>query len=61
MDARDVHISKYIARYQTLYPTASVLLIKSFFRYYLSPVSAHLELAPAINEIRDVSTIHHHP
>ena len=31
MDARDVHISKYIARYQTLHPTACILLINSFF------------------------------
>lgn len=54
MDARDVHIAKYIARYQTLYPTASILLVKSFFRYYFSPNSARSDLKPAVEVIHDV-------
>jgi hypothetical protein len=28
-DARDVHIAKYITKYQALYPTAQILLLKS--------------------------------
>ncbi|KAE9379945.1 hypothetical protein N431DRAFT_448777 [Stipitochalara longipes BDJ] len=54
MDARDIHISKYIDRYQTLYPTAHILVTKSFFRYYFSPSSAQHELLPAVEVIRDV-------
>jgi hypothetical protein len=54
MDGRDAHISKYIARYQTLYPTASILVVKSFFRYYFSPNSARREVVPAVDVIHDV-------
>lgn len=54
MDARDVHIYKYVARYQTHYPTACILLVKSFFRYYFSPGSARRDLAHAVDVIRDV-------
>jgi hypothetical protein len=54
MDARDVHIAKYITHYQVLYPTASILLMKSFFRYYLIPSSARREVAPAVKAILNV-------
>ncbi|TVY85461.1 Transmembrane protein [Lachnellula suecica] len=54
MDAQDVHVAKYITRYQELYPTACILLAKSFFRYYFSPSSARREVAPAVDVIRDV-------
>jgi len=54
MDAQDVHIAKYIAHYQVLYPTASILLMKSFFRYYLIPSSARREVAPAVKVILNI-------
>lgn len=54
MDARDVHIAKYVVRYQTLYPTACILLVKSFFWYFFSPSSARRELMPAVSVIRDL-------
>jgi Eukaryotic protein of unknown function (DUF829) len=54
MDARDVHIAKYIARYQALYPAACILLVKSFFRYYFNPSSARRELLPAVEVIHNV-------
>jgi len=53
MDARDVHISKYIVRYQTLYPQASILVVKSSFRYFLAPNLARRELLPAVEVIHD--------
>jgi Eukaryotic protein of unknown function (DUF829) len=53
MDARDVHIAKYIARYQEMFPTASILLLKSSFRHYFSPSAACREVAPAVEVIRD--------
>ncbi|KAG9233205.1 hypothetical protein BJ875DRAFT_464746 [Amylocarpus encephaloides] len=53
MDARDVHIAKYIARYQALYPSASILLVKSFFRYYFIPESARREVDPAVSVVRN--------
>ena len=54
MDARDEHIAKYVVRYQALYPTASIMVSKSFFRYYLSPSSARREVEPAVHVIRDI-------
>lgn len=54
MNAQDVHVVKYIARYQALYPTACILLVKSVFRYYFSPSSARREVTPAIQVIRNV-------
>jgi len=53
MDARDEHIAKYVVRYQALYPTACILVTKSFFRYYFSPSSARREVEPAVHVIQD--------
>lgn len=49
-----MHIAKYISRYQELFPTACILVIKSFFRYYFSPASARQELSPAVEVIDDI-------
>ncbi|KAI9707936.1 MAG: hypothetical protein M1820_004355 [Bogoriella megaspora] len=53
MDARDVHITKYIARYQQMYPMASILVIKSSFKHYLSPKTCRRDTAPAAEVIRN--------
>ncbi|CAG8957088.1 hypothetical protein HYFRA_00009289 [Hymenoscyphus fraxineus] len=47
MDAANAHISKYIVRYQALYPNAHILLVKS-------PSRARRDLMPATHVIRDV-------
>lgn len=36
-DAKDVHIAKYIAKYQTLYPAAQILLLKSTMECIVHP------------------------
>lgn len=35
--ARDVHIAKYVAKYQALYPAAQILLLKSIMNHILRP------------------------
>ena len=54
MDARDVHINKYITRYQALFPTATILVTKSTFRYYFTPSSARREVEPAVHILHNV-------
>ncbi|KAI0202065.1 hypothetical protein F4808DRAFT_423424 [Astrocystis sublimbata] len=36
-DARDVHIAKYLVKYQALYPAASILLLKSTTSHIIRP------------------------
>ncbi|KAI2468460.1 hypothetical protein F4781DRAFT_270526 [Annulohypoxylon bovei var. microspora] len=36
MDARDLHIAKYITQYQAIYPTSAILLVKFVFKESLS-------------------------
>ncbi|KAI0485252.1 hypothetical protein GGR56DRAFT_617410 [Xylariaceae sp. FL0804] len=36
-DARDVHIAKYIVKYQALYPAAQILLLKSTMKHIMRP------------------------
>ncbi|XXG97917.1 hypothetical protein Hte_004233 [Hypoxylon texense] len=47
MDARDVHIAKYIAQYQTIYPTSSVLLVRFVFKESLFESVANTTVEPA--------------
>jgi hypothetical protein len=54
MDARDVHIKKYVARYHAIYPAASILVAKSYFWYYFSPSAARRDITPAVSIIRDI-------
>ncbi|KAI0407032.1 hypothetical protein F4802DRAFT_555413 [Xylaria palmicola] len=42
MDARDVHIAKYITCYQSLYPGASILLLKFVMKGAMQPAVWHL-------------------
>lgn len=53
MDARDAHIAKYVTRYQALYPTSSILLVKSSFMCFLRPKTARRDLQPAVHVIRN--------
>lgn len=48
MDARDVNIAKYITRYQTLYPTAKILLIRYMFRHVVLPAEGTAAMQPAL-------------
>jgi hypothetical protein len=49
MDARNAHIAKYVIQYQALYPTSSILLIRSSITCYLSPDSALKDIEPAVH------------
>lgn len=54
MEAADVHISKYIAYYQTMYPDATILLIKFVMREaMLSPVATSA-VQPAVWHLRSM-------
>ncbi|KAF9701137.1 hypothetical protein EKO04_001173 [Ascochyta lentis] len=52
MDARKAHIAKYVIQYQSLYPTASILLVRSSFACHLKPRSAVKALRPAVSFIQ---------
>jgi hypothetical protein len=54
MGARDPHIAKYLAQYQSLYPTAPILLLRSEPRHFIRPRGAPLELAPAVPVLRAI-------
>ncbi|KAI5925324.1 hypothetical protein F4810DRAFT_659972 [Camillea tinctor] len=52
MDARDAHLAKYVTRYQALYPTAKIMLVKftltqlitnSKTRHVVMPVVTYLQ------------------
>jgi hypothetical protein len=48
MDARDVHLAKYISHYQNTYPNASILLIKFFMREAVITSKAASAVQPAL-------------
>jgi len=52
--ARDIHIAKYITKYQTLYPTSQILLIKSPRSILLKPSTIPAAVSPAVPVIRSV-------
>ncbi|KAI1382742.1 uncharacterized protein F4822DRAFT_95497 [Hypoxylon trugodes] len=52
MDARDLHIAKYITRYQVIYPTSKILLVRFFFKHLASPSEAEKTVVPALEYIR---------
>ncbi|KAI0518498.1 hypothetical protein F5B22DRAFT_65538 [Xylaria bambusicola] len=54
MDAQDVHISKYLARYQTMYPGATILLIKFVMREAMLSSVATSAVQPAVWHIRSM-------
>jgi len=48
MDARDLHLAKYISHYQNTYPSASILLIKFFMREAVITSKAASAVQPAL-------------
>ncbi|KAK3938859.1 hypothetical protein QBC46DRAFT_264508 [Diplogelasinospora grovesii] len=57
MGAQDVHISKYLVRYQSLYPTSEIVLVRCELRHFLRG-RAHVraEVAPAVPFIQSALT-----
>lgn len=49
-DARDVHIAKYVAKYQALYPAAQILLLRSTMSCILRPS----QIGPAMKKAASV-------
>jgi hypothetical protein len=54
MGARDPHIAKYLARYQALYPTSPILLLRSEPRHFIRPRGTPREVAPAVPFFRSI-------
>ncbi|KAK4237263.1 hypothetical protein C8A03DRAFT_44873 [Achaetomium macrosporum] len=54
MGARDPHIAKYLTRYQALYPTSPILLLRSEPRHFIRPRGTPRELAPAVSFFRSI-------
>ncbi|KAI0539192.1 hypothetical protein GGR58DRAFT_465512 [Xylaria digitata] len=54
MDARDVHIAKYITHYQSIYPNATILLLKFVMKEaMLAPVASNA-VQPAVWYLRSM-------
>ncbi|KAI1353216.1 hypothetical protein F5Y01DRAFT_277285 [Xylaria sp. FL0043] len=54
MDARDVHIAKYIAHYQSTYPYATILLLKFVMREAMFAPVASSAVQPAVWYVRSM-------
>lgn len=52
--AKDLHIAKYITKYQTLYPTSQILLVKSPRSILLKPSTIPAAVSPAVPVIRSI-------
>ncbi|KAI1845375.1 hypothetical protein JX266_008470 [Neoarthrinium moseri] len=52
MDARDLHIAKYITRYQALYPTSNILLIKFNLKHIVWQSECIKAIQPAVSYLR---------
>ena len=51
-DARELHIAKYVAKYRTLYPAASILLIKNTTALVMRPTNIAKAVAPAAEVVK---------
>jgi hypothetical protein len=54
MGAGDKHIAKYLTRYQTIYPTSQILLIKCEPKHIIIPSRGASIAAPAVPVIRSI-------
>ncbi|KAI1753108.1 hypothetical protein F4782DRAFT_97957 [Xylaria castorea] len=67
MDARDVHIAKYIAHHQSMYPDAAILLLKFVLKEAMLAPAAISAVQPAVWYLRslinagDLSATPDHP
>ncbi|KAI1139480.1 hypothetical protein F5Y05DRAFT_323643 [Hypoxylon sp. FL0543] len=52
MDARDLHLAKYVARYLEIYPTSRILLVKFVFKESIFASFARRVVAPAFAYLR---------
>ncbi|KAK4108607.1 hypothetical protein N656DRAFT_717859 [Canariomyces notabilis] len=52
MGAREPHIAKYLVQYQALYPSATILLVRSEPRHFI-PIPLPGEYAPAVPVLRE--------
>ncbi|KAI0131478.1 hypothetical protein F4814DRAFT_406148 [Daldinia grandis] len=52
MDAQDLHIAKYITRYQAIYPTSEIILAKFIFKESISRSLAQKTVGPAFTYLR---------
>ncbi|KAK4645078.1 hypothetical protein QC761_311420 [Podospora bellae-mahoneyi] len=54
MGARDVHIAKYLLPYQSLYPSSSIVLLRSEPRHFFSKTSAPNDVAPVVPFVKSL-------
>ncbi|KAI1803140.1 hypothetical protein F4811DRAFT_526189 [Daldinia bambusicola] len=52
MDAQDLHIIKYITRYQAVYPTSKIVLVKFILKESISPSLLRNAVEPAFTYLR---------
>ncbi|CAM1509349.1 Fc.00g030880.m01.CDS01 [Cosmosporella sp. VM-42] len=53
MDARDIHIAKYIAQYRLLFPTSRFLVIRSTLGLFMRPALRKKALRPAVEVLKE--------
>lgn len=51
MDARDVHLARYINQYKTMYPSSAILLVKGRLADLVFPSTGFRDTAPAVEAI----------
>ncbi|KAI8957591.1 hypothetical protein F5Y11DRAFT_78288 [Daldinia sp. FL1419] len=54
MDAQDLHIAKYITRYQAIFPTTKIVLVKFVYKESISPSLAQEAVGPAFAYLRSM-------
>ncbi|KAK4174622.1 hypothetical protein QBC36DRAFT_242969 [Triangularia setosa] len=54
MGARDLHIAKYLLPYLSLYPSSSIILLRSEPRHFFSKSAAPRDVAPAVPFIKSL-------
>ncbi|KAI1378021.1 hypothetical protein F4677DRAFT_414233 [Hypoxylon crocopeplum] len=54
MDARDVHLARYVRQHQRLYPTTTILLVKSRLAALTWASIGLLDVAPAVAPIQEI-------
>ncbi|KAK0718995.1 hypothetical protein B0T21DRAFT_374563 [Apiosordaria backusii] len=56
MGARDLHIAKYLLPYLSLYPSSSILLLRSEPRHFFSKTAGPSDVAPSVPFIKSLFT-----
>lgn len=58
LNAKPVHLAKFVRQYQTLFPTSTIILVRSRLEHLPQPSTASTDVKPAVRALKEVlSTI----